>query len=238
MSEAIPIEMTPQDWGQFWKNVDRSGGKDACWPWTGKVKLKSTRSINRQNYGQFRASNGVTYRANRIALLWMLYKKKTKTTLKKQLHSKKMVCHTCDNPNCCNPRHLKERTGGWNNRDAIRKGRANRKRLSKALVSRFKRLAIRDHGRVSKKLCEQFGISHEAARRIVIGESYAHVPPVGAVRPLRWVRSPPMTPELVKKIRRLHKAGFSLKQIANKTGRKVSAVRDVVMRRRASWGDK
>lgn len=42
---------------RFWKKVDRSGGPDACWPWTACIL---------DGYGQFRVPGG-TKRAHRFA---------------------------------------------------------------------------------------------------------------------------------------------------------------------------
>ncbi len=40
------------------------------------------------------------------------------------------MCHHCDNPPCCNPRHLFRGTASDNALDAVRKGRWNWKRAS------------------------------------------------------------------------------------------------------------
>ena len=45
---------------RFWAKVDRSGGPDACWPWTA--------ALNHYGYPHFRL-NGKTVRGNRMAVV-------------------------------------------------------------------------------------------------------------------------------------------------------------------------
>lgn len=101
---GMPISV---DW--FWAQVGRSVGIGACWQW--KNCCAST------GYGVFNR-RGTLYAAHRVA--WIL----THGPIPKDgpgYHGW-CVCHTCDNPPCCNPAHLF--LGGQNDnlQDAARKG--------------------------------------------------------------------------------------------------------------------
>lgn len=90
----------PED---LWKKVER-GADDVCWPYTGaRVPF---------GYGIFTV-NYRTVIAHRLA--WEL----TNGTIPEGMQ----VCHTCDNPPCCNPAHLFLGTPLDNMRDKMRKGR-------------------------------------------------------------------------------------------------------------------
>ncbi len=93
---------------RFWKYVDRSGGPDACWPWTGSKHPKG--------YGQlmtFIDGKKILLRSHRIA--YELRNAHDPGNLQ--------VCHRCDNPSCCNPEHLFLGTGKENQDDCSQKGR-------------------------------------------------------------------------------------------------------------------
>ncbi len=89
---------------RFWAHVDKSAGSDGCWPW---VAYK-----NRKGYGQLRAG-GRGILAHRMAYVL------TNGPIPDGL----FVCHTCDNPICCNPAHLFLGTNTDNMQDAAKKGR-------------------------------------------------------------------------------------------------------------------
>lgn len=89
--------MTPERIEWFWSKVDRSGGGDACHPWTGAVG---------SGYGQIRWPWGRSgrqilrrvFQAHRVA--WALTYDFDPDTFARP------VRHLCNTPLCCNPRHL------------------------------------------------------------------------------------------------------------------------------------
>lgn len=93
---------------RFWSYVDKSGGEDACWVWTGNTNSES-------GYGQF-------------SCLKILKKERFAHRISYRLaHGKKpklWVLHKCDNPPCVNPKHLYEGTPKQNVADRVSRGRS------------------------------------------------------------------------------------------------------------------
>lgn len=90
----------------FWSRVDMLN-QDSCWEWQGAKTDKG--------YGVYAPLPGVLLRAHRVA--YALHNNGIDDDL--------FVCHTCDNPSCCNPNHLFLGTPKDNNDDKMAKGRHN-----------------------------------------------------------------------------------------------------------------
>lgn len=93
---------------RFWLRVDKRG-PDECWPWTG--------AKNGNGYGRMKI-NGTAYLAHRLA-----YEFSKRTLRPNGDYHGRVVRHTCDNPNCCNPKHLIAKDQRANVHDMVKKGR-------------------------------------------------------------------------------------------------------------------
>lgn len=153
---------------RFWDRVDRSGGADACWPWTG--------GLTYTGYGQLRLSpvgdvlRGRKTTAHRTA--WRL----TFGEITEGLS----VCHRCDNPRCANPAHLWLGTHAENLADMSRKGRAARgdrsgmAKLDERRVIAVKRLFGMNVAS-RRELAMIAGVSVGTIDNIVTGKQWKHL---------------------------------------------------------------
>jgi hypothetical protein len=82
------------------------------------------------------------------------------------------VCHTCDNPLCCNPAHLFLGTSADNNADKMQKGRhfsysGERNPLAKLTDAQAEEVARRARsGESQRALAAEFGVSQPAVSRL------------------------------------------------------------------------
>ena len=148
-------------------------GPDACWPWTGaRLPL---------GYGRLRDGRSDAY-AHRVA--WSLTFRPLQP-----LPAWLFVCHACDNPACCNPRHLFLGTYADNIADRDRKRRTARgdghgarlhpEPLRGAIHPRMNAevaQAIRElwtAGASQKGLGRMYGVDRRTIGRIVHGQTWS-----------------------------------------------------------------
>lgn len=151
---------------RFWAHVDRSGGPNACWPWTGY--------LSKRGYGRFSLSDGTSKSAHRVA--WELEHGCSVLPFIE-------ICHNCpngDNPTCVNPRHLFMGTRQDNAADCVAKGRSARgERSGQAKLRDADVLDIRAryaaHQATVRHLAEEYGVTRGAIELIVCRKRWKHL---------------------------------------------------------------
>lgn len=96
--------MTESQKKRFWKKVAIKG-HDECWVWTAFLS---------NGYGQFGIQAGKIFLAHRLSFF-------LSTGIDP---GENCVLHSCDNPPCCNPKHLSLGSRAENSRDMVKKGRS------------------------------------------------------------------------------------------------------------------
>ena len=160
-SISIP-EMTPKQIETFWSHVTIKGVDD-CWEWNGALLKKG--------YGQLGTAKG-HFVASRIA--WFLSNRKQPGRF--------LVCHTCDNPPCCNPRHLFLGSYQDNENDCVKKGRqyhaqgekCGRSKLKNADITKIRQMYLMGYNMTD--IGNQFEVSQTQISRIIKYQRWAHIP--------------------------------------------------------------
>ena len=178
----VGADIQTKDVKRFWSHVDIRGIED-CWEW----KLNPRRL--RGGYGQIKI-NGKKFITHRIAYAL------TYGCIANGL----LVCHRCDNPPCCNPKHLFAGTSSDNTRDALAKGRMRFKpcdssvfnigqwraknmdfrgsshpgaKLNESKVRDIKKCLLR--GVTGVEIAKRFGCSVYTVSNIKLGKQWTHV---------------------------------------------------------------
>jgi hypothetical protein len=142
----------------FWVNVKN---ENECWPWLGK--------LNQWGYGRYRL-NGFFGMAHRIA-----YEKTTGQNIKGLI-----AMHICDNPQCCNPKHIALGTHADNQADKVAKNRQAKGETNgqsilteqQVIEARYKYKTTKD---TYKKLADKYGVCKDAMQKAIRGINWKHI---------------------------------------------------------------
>lgn len=153
---------------RFWGKVNRTGGDNACWPWLG---------ARSQGYGSFGIGSVVdgsrrSVRASRLAY----------DLAHPDAPLDRRICrHVCDNPSCCNPRHLLAGKQADNVADMHSRGRNVVLRgeqrgnavLTEQAVRDIRRFAIA--GVSQRKIAARLAVSRGAVQGVLKRRNWNHV---------------------------------------------------------------
>lgn len=150
---------------RFWERVDVRGPDD-CWNWTGAIAAGYGQYSIRIDRHRVRG-----FKANRFA--YVMEHGETPGDL--------FVLHSCDNPICCNPRHLWPGTplDNMNDMHAKRRGnygeRHHKSKLTLDQVAEIRESYIPRHPEYGQRaLARKFGVYHGTIGRIIRGEFWVN----------------------------------------------------------------
>jgi hypothetical protein len=147
---------------RFWMKVDRRGA-DECWEWTG-AKYGAPDAFGKR-YG-FVKRNRRHFSAHRFAY----------TDAVGPIPAGMHILHSCDNPPCCNPSHLRPGTNADNQRDAAARGRnyvvrgeaSPTCKFSDETIAAVRRL--RSEGKSQRDVARLLGVSPTYVGQVTRGE--------------------------------------------------------------------
>lgn len=208
--KPLPASLDAFDIQRFWGKVDKSigqGPNGECWEWKG--------GVDRKEYGKFQIKKQ-QYIASRISMF-----------ISSGIDPFPLqALHSCDNPRCCRPDHLRAGTQADNMRDAwgrgrmksnitpeLRKGENNpAHKLTEAQVADL-REKYWNGSKSQRDLGQLYGVSQSVVHNIISGKTWRHVVLVKsenrqkAIPNGKFSTKPVLTEDEVREIRNLYHLG-------------------------------
>ncbi len=199
----------------FWKKVnviyydDGTPNLNVCWEW---MAYK-----DKDGYGTF-GMNGKTIKAHRASYILNVHQQ--------DIPSNILVCHSCDNPSCINPKHLFLGTVIDNNSD-----RNNKNRQAKGDTCKLSTLTEEQVMQLITEIWNNkytnvyeiakiYHISHSVIRKLLNGEHWKHITDKLQI-PLEEIKRKIINPdgkkirnEDIPKIKELYNSGMSQLKIS------------------------
>jgi hypothetical protein len=140
---------------RFWSKV-AIGKPNECWEWQAYK--------NNDGYGQFYL-DGKLIAAHRASYILV----NDQVVIKNRL-----VLHSCDNPSCVNPGHLRIGDQKENMIDAAKRGRHPNYILTNEKVKKIR--ALFKSGVNPQKISAQLGIKYPTIYAVISGRTWSHIP--------------------------------------------------------------
>jgi len=155
----------------LWSKVDKKG-EDECWFWLGYK--------NEDGYGRVQIKDWQYY-AHRV-IYNLAFPGVIEIRAPKLTDEKGFLLHTCDNPACCNPKHLWVGTHRDNMEDKVKKNRQKKfptdsgPRCKLTMQQAREARQLRKEGIPTRELAVRFGISLPSMKTLIRGDSYKEEP--------------------------------------------------------------
>lgn len=155
------IALTPHDVARLWSKIEVRG-PDECWSW--KAGLHSF------GYGQFWVNSILRSPGAHHVIALLSYG---------PAPSGMQALHSCDNPSCCNPAHIRWGTPGDNMADRDERGRnahGERQHLARLTADLVRQMrAVHATGVGTPELGRRFGVHTSTAHAAVTRKTWRHV---------------------------------------------------------------
>jgi len=151
---------------KFWSKVLLKANTSLCWEWGGAKNIKG--------YGQF------SLKKNGILTSEKSHRESYRLS-KGEIPKNIMVCHSCDNPSCCNPNHLFLGTNSENMKDMYKKGRGNDLKGENNKLSKIKNDDISEifllysQGFNFAEIGRKFNVSYVCIANIIKRKTWKHI---------------------------------------------------------------
>ena len=151
----------------LWSKVDKKG-ENECWPW---LAYK-----NKDGYGRVQINEWQFY-AHRV-IYNLAFPGVIDIKAPKLTDEKGFLLHTCDNPSCCNPKHLWVGNHRDNMEDKVKKNRQKKfptdtsPRCKLTMQQAKEARQLRKDGVPTRELAMRFGISLPSMKTLIRGDSY------------------------------------------------------------------
>jgi hypothetical protein len=152
---------------RFLRYVVKGDGEDDCWAWTG---AKSKAGYGRIGIG---APTHRTDGAHRVS--WRLHNANA------EIPTGMFVLHSCDNPQCTNPKHLRLGTKSDNSNDMYSRNRQGKRKYRiaednhKTLLTKEQVLEIRSGGKSDTIWAKELNVTKGCVRHARIGITWKHI---------------------------------------------------------------
>jgi hypothetical protein len=163
--KLLSVNLSEKQLQRFWRKVNR-GGPDDCWPWNARQ--------NDLGYGNVFIA-GKCRLSHRIAFC----------ISKGSFLDRLKICHSCDNPPCCNPTHLWLGTDLLNAQDRDAKGRRIKWRTYRGGEHVKAKLTDKQAKQICnlyafgewlhREIAEMYGVSSTTIQRIVTKSRWKHL---------------------------------------------------------------
>ena len=156
-------DLSEKDISRFWSKVALTANNDKCWNWAAYLDNKG--------YGHFSKGATVTYLSTRIA--YFIYNKIDPDKL--------LVCHSCDNPACVNPKHLFLGDQKKNIEDMYSKGRDFKRNGEGHGASKFTNEHVFEmrkmdkEGKSRQEISDKFDVSKSVLCNIINRKAWFHI---------------------------------------------------------------